>query len=215
MNNKTGFLSAALAAMAILMLVPATASAQGYGGGGGGYGPAPSGAPGTWGFVQRRGLTLGAGLGVGGMSSADESLTSCFDCNYSPVAGGVDFHIGAMLNPRLALVFDVFVPFQVIDDEFATYLVQPMFTGAIKYWVAPQFYLRGGLGVASLQVSFNDGGPNEELDTGGAGHIGAGFEFLQAPRFTADLNVRLTSATYEGLDNQVSTATVGVSANWF
>jgi hypothetical protein len=211
--KQTRLSGAAIAAIGFLALA-GTAGAQGYyGGGGGGYYGGP--APGSWGFVERHGLTLGIGGSLGFMSSASEGLTDCIDCDYQPIAGAFDVHLGLMLNPRLALMGEFFIPFQLIDDEFATFLVQPMFMGALQYWLTPQLWIKGGLGVASLQVSYDDGGPSDELDTGGAIMGAIGFEVLQAPRFAVDINLRLTSATYNGIDDQVGTGTVGIGANWY
>src|SRR5262245_28938119 len=94
-------LNAAIVATCILSFA-GIASAQDYGGGGPppppGYGGGGGGAaPGSWGFVQRRGITLGVGGSIGGMSSASEDLTECFDCDYTPVTGAFDAHIGAMI----------------------------------------------------------------------------------------------------------------------
>ena len=69
--------------------------------------------------------------------------------------------------------------------------------------------------VASLQVSYDDGGPNDELDSGGAFMGAAGIEVVQGPRFTMDLNLRLTLAGYDGINDQVSTVTGGVGLNFF
>jgi hypothetical protein len=212
-------LRAAIAATCLLTFVGA-ASAQDYGGGGPpppppGYHGGGGGEPGSWGFVQRRGFTIGIGGSLGGMSSASDDLTECFDCDYTPVMGAFDAHLGAMISPRLAIMGEVFVPAQVIDDEFADFLVQPMLFAALQYWVTPQLWLKGGLGVASLQISYSDGGPNDELDTGGAVMGAVGFEVLQAPRFTVDINLRLTSTSYNGIDDQIATGSVGIGANWY
>jgi hypothetical protein len=217
-TRLSGAVLAALGFLATFIALPGTANAQ-YGpsgpppshGGGGYYAPAP---PGSWGFVQRRGITVGFGGAIGIMSSASSDLTDCIDCEYQPAAGGFDVHLGLMLNPRLALMGEFFVMFQLIDEEFADFLVEPMFMAALQYWVAPQFWLKGGLGVASLQIS-GGGGPDDELDTGGVISGAIGFEVLQAPRFTIDINLRVTSAGYNGIDDKVSTGTVGAGINWF
>lgn len=212
--RMTRLTAAALTAIGIAILTAGSAAAQGYGPppGPGYY---PGGPPGSWGFVQRRGITGGIGGALGFMSSADEETTECFDCDFQPLAFGFDGHIGVMLNPRLAIMGELVVTGQLIDDEFATFLVQPQLFAALQYWVTPRAWIKGGIGVSSLQVSYNDGGPSDELDSGGAFMGAAGLEVMQAPRFTVDLNLRLTLAGYDGINDQVSTATVGAGLNFF
>ena len=70
-------------------------------------------------------MSIGFGFGVGGMS-ADSGPIECFDCDYEPIAGGVDFHIGAMLSPRFALLFEAWVTGQALDADGRTLLMQSM-----------------------------------------------------------------------------------------
>jgi hypothetical protein len=212
--TKTRLWTAVFAACGVVSLA-GVAGAQGYGEPPPGRGYAQGAAPGTWGFVQRRGVTLGVGASLGGMTSASEDLTECFDCDYQPVAGAFDIHLGGMVNPRMAIMGELFIPAQLIDDEFADFLVQPMLFAALQYWLTPHFWLKGGLCFASLQVNFGDTGDSDEIDTGGAWQAQAGFEVLQAPNFTIDINGRLTGASYNGIDDNVVTGTVGIGANWY
>src|SRR5260221_4420103 len=83
------------------VLVPAIASAQGYGGG---YGAPPSNIPG--GFHDRTGrLAWGFSIGLGGMHDDGSGITNCDNCANAP-AVEVDGHIGGMLGPRFALLFE-------------------------------------------------------------------------------------------------------------
>ena len=50
---------------------------------------------------------------------------------------------------------------------------------------------------------------------GGAIFGAIGYEVLSAQRFSIDLQGRLLSASYKGIDNQVTAASVGIGINWF
>ena len=49
-------------------------------------------------------LAWGFSIGLGGMHDAGSSVTSCNNCNYNPIAGEVDGHIGGFIGPRFALM---------------------------------------------------------------------------------------------------------------
>jgi hypothetical protein len=211
--------SAALAALAALAVLaaPSSAGAQpggppppppGYGGGYGGgyYGPPPA----------RQGLTLGFGLGLGGMDS-DSSLTECFDCNYDPLALGFDLHIGGMVNPQLAILGELFWQAQSIDADGFNWISQTMLMAAAQLWLTPQFWVKGGLGFASLDSHYDDGfvAEDDSIDTGLAVMGAAGFEVLSSPWFAIDLQLRLASGSYDGVDEQVNTGMLGIGFNWY
>jgi hypothetical protein len=209
--------AAALVALAVLA-APSSAGAQpgappppppGYGYRGGYYPPPPY-------DPTRRGLTLGFGVGLGAMDS-DSNLTECFDCNVDPIAVALDFHIGGMINPQMAILGEVYFHAQALDEDGFNWLSQTMVLGAVQFWVTPQLWLKGGLGLASLQSHFEDEfvSEDEELDTGVAVMGAAGFEVLSSPWFSIDLQARLASGSYEGIDEQVNVGTVGVGFNWY
>jgi hypothetical protein len=203
-------------ALAALMVLGASTSAAAqpgaYGGGYGGYGgyyrPPPD--------PTRRGLTLGFGVGLGAMDS-DSSITECVGCDFDPIALSFDFHLGAMLSPRLALLGEVYWHGQTIDEDGFNWLGQTMLLGALQFWLTPQLWIKGGLGVASLTAHFDDGYyyDDDTLDTGVAVMGAAGFEILHSPWFSVDLQARLASGSYEGIDEQVNVGTVGLGFNWY
>jgi hypothetical protein len=174
--------------------------------GGGYYGPPP----------ERMGLTLGIGLGIGGMDS-DSNLAACRGCDYDPAAGGFWFHLGGMINPHLAGLFELWFMGQQVDAGGNTTLFQSMVMGAVQYWLTPQFWLKGGLGFAGLQVQYSDGYEygEEDLGTGLAVMGAAGFEILHSTQFAIDLQLRLGSGSYDGIDEQVNVAMFGIGFNWY
>ena len=163
-------------------------------------------------------MALGFSIGLGGMQVGDTDV-DCATCDYQPVAAEVDFHIGGMLQPRLALLFEIQGNAQTIDDQGpygTTSLVQGTAMAAAQYWLTPQLWLKGGIGAASLQYSYDQSSaPNEEVDEGAALMIGAGYELLSAQNFAIDLQGRLITAEYKGLDQNLTAGTIGVGFNWY
>lgn len=208
-------LAAASATALLLLLTPALAAAQpgpppppppGYGGGGY-YGEPP----------PRQGLAIGVGLGVGGMGS-DSGITDCIDCgDTNPASLGLDFHIGGMLNPQTALLFEVWGTGQTLDADGFNILTQTMVMGALQYWLSPEFWIKGGLGVAALDVQYDDGyvSADDEVDRGMALMGAAGYELARSTTFAVDLQLRLGSGSYHGIDDRVNTAMVGIGFNWY
>ena len=185
------------------------------GAGGGYYGPPPAQESGA--FFNRRGLAIGFGFGVGGMS-AESGPIECVGCDYEPAAVGVDFHIGAMINPRFALLFEVWGTGQAVDADGRTVLVQTMAMAALQYWLTPQLWLKGGLGAAQLSYSFDDGygeTDSAEIDSGGAIMGAVGYEIMSGRKFAIDLQLRVGSGTYEGISDQINAGTLSVGFNWF
>lgn len=209
-----------LVAFAAVLLAPAVAAAQpGYGAPPppGGYYSQPTSVAG--GFHDRAGrMALGFSLGLGGMQVGDDDVT-CVNCDYDPIAGEFDFHIGGMLSPRFALLFEVQGNAQTVEENFygATSLVQATAMVAGQYWLTPQLWVKGGIGGASLSYSYDDGydSQSENIDEGMALMGGVGYELLSARNFSIDLQGRLVSGSYESFDQNVTSGTVGVGFNWY
>jgi hypothetical protein len=216
-----------LLVLAFMLLLPAVASAQGYGrrGGGGGYynnQPPTYQLPG--GFWNRQGrLTFGGSIGLGGMSDRFGDI-ECNDCDYNPVSGMVEGHIGGFIGPRLALLGEVQVNGQTVSSDSrsgdTTTLVQSTLMIAAQYWITPQLWIKGGIGFANLRLErsyYGDGIVDEEsIPENGMALMGAvGFELLSARYFSIDLHGTLINGAYKGIDNTVTGATIGVGVNWY
>jgi hypothetical protein len=135
-----------LLVLAILCCAPALASAQRYYRGGHGD-PVPGG------FHNRAGhLTFGASIGLGGMSDNGSSISTCNNCDFNPLAGEADLHIGGVLSPRFALMLELQINGQTIHSDFLngdTTLIQTAAMGAAQVWLLPALWLKGGLGVST------------------------------------------------------------------
>ena len=99
--------------------------------------------------MYRGGLVVGFGVGVGGISASD----NCSNCGGG--AGGLEFHIGAMVNPRLAVMFEGWGLARPVDGGGT--LTNSMGGGALQFWVNDVFWLKGVLGFGTIRVSYDDG----------------------------------------------------------
>lgn len=202
------------------LLAPGLAAAQGYYGGGPGYGsPPPSQLPG--GFHNRQGrLIFGGNLGLGTMHD-DIGDIECVNC--SDISVEVAGHIGGFVGPRLALMGELQANFQTLAVEAnggTETLVQSALMLAAQYWVTPQFWIKGGIGFANLQVNWSAYGDGivdaSSRPENGLALLGAaGFELLSARNFSVDLQGRLINGSYDGIDNSVTGISLGVGLNWF
>lgn len=217
MNRSTKILFTVLVGS---LLVPAVALAQPGAGQppppqGGYYGAPPPTADG--GFFMRRGLSVGFGFGLGGMSDTSGPI-ECGNCDYNPAAFGFDFHIGGMISPRLALLFELWANGQSLESTGTVTLMQGMAMVAAQYWVTPQLWIKGGLGASDLSISYDDGyyePTSEAVDQGGAIMGGIGYEVMSSRRFALDIQGRLGIGTYDGIQEQITVGTIGVGFNWY
>jgi hypothetical protein len=202
-----------------IMLVPGLAAAQGYyGGGGGGYYSQPQpGSQTPGGFHNRQGrLAWGFGIGIGGMHDAGSNITSCGNCDYNPAAIEFDAHVGGFLGPRFELMGEFQLNGQTVHSDAYngdTVLSQNVLMIAAQYWLTPQLWLKGGIGFAHLQA--DDSYFQYELSDGAAIMGGVGYEVMSARNFSVDLQGRLIQGSYDGLNDRVTSATVGVGLNWY
>jgi hypothetical protein len=193
-----------------ILCAPALASAQRYYRGRGPGEPVPGG------FHHREGrLIFGFSGGLGGMWDNGSAITACDNCNFNPIAGEADFHLGGMLSNRFGLMFEAQGNLQTIHSDFRngdTTLSQGAAMIAGQFWVTPIFWIKGGLGFAHLQV--NDFFTTD-LGTGGAFMGAAGIELLSARNFALDLQGRLIEGTYNSGHDHLTSGTIGLGLNWY
>ncbi|MCE9573176.1 MAG: hypothetical protein K8W52_08470 [Deltaproteobacteria bacterium] len=216
----------AIASFAAVLLAPAIAAAQP-----GSYAPPPPPPPGGYyagspatlpgGFHDRMGrLALGFSIGLGAMNTSTGAI-GCSGCDYNPAAFEVDFHIGGMISPRLALMLEVQgngQTVQSVDGGAGTVtLVQGTAMAAAQYWLTPKLWLKGGIGAAHLSYDYNDayGTQSEPLDNGAALMGAIGYEVYSTREFSVDLQGRFIEGSYKGIDDQISSGSVGVGFNWY
>lgn len=161
----------------------------------------------------RRGLLLGFSLGGGSMESSGGPI-ECVDCSDS-VAGSADFHIGYMVNPRLALMYEAWGVAQKLDAAESVTLVQVLSMAAAQYWLTPRLWVKGGIGTAHLVERYKPEEEGKKLDTGVAVMGAVGIEIMQGRRFAMDLQLRAGSGTYEGLGDQIHQGSLQLGFSWF
>ncbi len=197
-------------------------------------GPAPYYAPqatppaANGGFHDRASrLALGFSIGVGKMK-IDDAAVPCSGCGGDPLSFAVDAHIGWMLSPRLALLFEAQGVGQTVADtgSVTDTLVQSTGMIAAQYWVSPQLWLKAGIGASQLSVTRDDGFSTTESDAldGGAIMGAIGYEVMSSRNFAIDVQARVTGGTYEDAgvaadgttrDSQLGTTSVSLGFNWF
>src|SRR5207253_10416943 len=112
---------------------------------------------------------VGVGLGVGLISASD-----CGDLCGAGFAG--EAHIGGMLNPRTALMFDAWTNIHPVPGTDAN-TTSTIITGALQLWLNDIIWLKGGLGLGNTQatdVDTNYPTLGLILDANGFAVIGAG-----------------------------------------
>lgn len=204
-----------LGALGALVLAPAVAVAQPAAGGG--YYGQP--VVNETGHHLRGGMPMfGFSIGLGGLS-VDEKDVDCATCDYQPIGLEVDAHIGGMLSHQFGLMLELQINAETVSDTRyeTTTLSQSTVMVAGQYWVTPQLWVKGGLGLAHLAYEYDNYyyGATEPVDDGVAMMLGAGYELYSSPSFALDLQGRLITAGYDGIDRKVSALTVGVGFNWF
>jgi hypothetical protein len=176
------------------------------------------------GFHRRAGrLALGFSFGLGYMNDNGQRL-DCAGCDVQPITGMLEGHIGGMLSNRMALLFEIQGNAQQIalDPTNDVTLRQVLIMGALQYWLTPIVWIKGGIGVANVDVIDNNSGIVYGVNDSGLGLMaGIGVELLSARHFALDLQGRLTEGIYHyndgttaGSDN-ITSGTIGLGLNWY
>jgi hypothetical protein len=167
--------------------------------------------------MYRGGLVYGFSAGVGAVHSSN-----CGDA--CGVAGLLEGHLGGMINPRTALMLEIWGadhPWSSGGSSFET--INSFFTGAAQYWVNDILWIKGGLGVAELRETFSDyysyGYYTSAVSdiTGFALFGAAGVEVLQSYNFALDIQLRIGNGFYSdhGTSFSVQNYALMVGFNWY
>jgi hypothetical protein len=198
----------------LVVAAPALAAAQPGG-------APPPGAPPPSLYHPRAGTPMfGFSIGLGTLDAENNpSNFVCTTCDYNPIGVEVDGHIGGMLSDRFALMLELQLNGQTVDDSVygTTTLTQMTAMIAGQYWVTPQLWLKGGVGAAHLSFNTDDyyGSYEEPIDDGAAIMAAVGYEILSARTFALDLQGRLILGSYDGIEDRITAATVGLGFNWY
>lgn len=154
----------------------------------------------------RSGLVAGIGIGVGALS-ADQCGGDC--------GGGLSLegHIGGMLDPRTALMFDAWAVFHR-NPDFASTTTSGIYTGALQFWLTPILWIKGGAGIGNTQISDAIG----SLGSASAFALmgGVGVELVHSGIFALDLQGRLGHTFFSDADGgAVNNYAFMVGFNWY
>jgi hypothetical protein len=156
---------------------------------------------------EREGLVLGFGLGVGLVSASD-----CGDLCGAAFAGEV--HIGGMLNPRTALMFDGWTNIHPIPNTDGQ-TTSTILAGALQFWLNDIFWLKGGLGLGNTQVTSSSAGTIGDA-TGFAIMGAGGVELVHYWTFALDLQLRLAHTFHPASEGgSVDDVAFMVGFNWY
>lgn len=197
------FVKQLLASLALL--VPALAAAQP-----GAYAPPPPPPPPGY-YAQpvaappavRSGFLIGFSLGGGSIG--------CDNCEETLDGVALDIHLGGMITPQLGLMFDGMGVAHSFEGGGT--LISVVDTIAAQYWVTPQLWIKGGIGIGRMTINDADGEEVAESETGSAAMFGVGYELVSSRTFALDLQLRGAVAHYEDIDVQMGS--LGLGLNWY
>jgi hypothetical protein len=143
----------------------------------------------------RKGFVIGFSLGAGS--------ASCGSCE-TKTGGAGTVHIGGMLTPRLALLYDVGVVTFTHNRVDYAHVVGG---ATLQYFVRDRVWVKGGIGVAELVVA----------DTEGKTRLGllaaVGADIHRRNRFAVDLSARVAVGRHPGNNIRNLSAQLGVT--WY
>jgi hypothetical protein len=150
------------------------------------------------------------------MDSSAGELT-CEGCEVEPPAVGGELHIGTMLMPKLAVQGEAWFMSRSLDDNGDSSLDQTLLMVTAQYWVAPKFWLKAGIGVSNLTLSYFDGFEqvDESLESGTAIMGAVGYEIVQSGGFALDLQLKTGRGLYSDRDEEITTNVLALGLNWY
>jgi len=163
--------------------------------------------------VYRSGLIFGVSAGLGAISASN-----CGDeCG---VAGLFEAHLGGMISPRAALMFEVWGADHPWTDAAgdSRETINTFITGAAQYWLTDILWLKGGVGLAVIRSTVVDdlGNSAENSFSGFALFGAAGIEVLQTYNFALDIQLRIGNGFYSQADGgDAQNYAVMVGFNWY
>jgi hypothetical protein len=167
--------------------------------------------------VFRSGLVFGFAGGLGAVAAKD-----CGDA--CGAAGFFEGHLGGMVSPRAALMFEIWGGDHPWTDNannsFET--INTFFTAAAQYWLTDILWIKGGAGLAVLReaadVYYNGLYTVDTNDTSGFALFGAGgVEVVQSYNFALDIQLRIGNGFYrqDGNSFNAQNYALMVGFNWY
>lgn len=188
-----------LVMVGVMVVASAVATAQ----------PAPPEAP-----PQRHGIFGGFGL-YGGNISCDGS-----SCGNFSKGGGASGHIGYLFSQQFGLLFDVW-GMSAKDSANSNDITLTFVSATLnaRYYLAPIFWIQGGLGNGHAEVHV--GAFAARGDDVPVGLLAAGLEVVRGRSWALDVQVKVAQGTSTSSDaNSGDTTTgrmfgIGANVTWF
>jgi hypothetical protein len=169
--------------------------------------------------VYRGGIVWGFAVGGGAVQNSN-----CGDACGGAFA--LEGHLGGMINPRTALMFEGWGadhPYSFAGTSYET--INTFWTGAAQFWINDILWIKGGAGVAVLRETQDTGLVDyygnpiiAAVDHTGFGLFGAaGVEVLQSYNFALDIQGRIGNGFYSdnGSSFSVQNYAILVGFNWY
>jgi len=165
--------------------------------------PAVASAQETQPEPERSGFMYGGSLGGGAI------VPSCDGCK---TLGGlaIDIHLGWMIVPRFALMYD---GSGVVHMEDFGGTMNMLFAGAGQFWALPRLWVKGGAGLARFKAKTGIFGQKEESIAAFGAFVGVGYELVHTKSFALDLHTRANMDFYSG--NRLTNIALAIGANGF
>lgn len=157
----------------------------------------------------RSGFTIGGGLAIGELG-----YPGCDDCEKTE-AGGIFFHAGWLVAPRIALMIDVWaMGHHERQWGSESYSVVSL---AARWWATPRLWLGAGIGGASYAVEaceFDLCTERRPEEAGDGGFVALGYELSHSRTFAIDAQLRLGGVEFDdGVERNMGALLFGL--NWY
>jgi hypothetical protein len=122
----------------------------------------------------------------------------------------LDIHLGGMLTPHVALMFDGSAISHSFDD--GSTLTHVVDTLAVQLWASEWFWLKAGVGIGRLSVSDNGNAPLRS-DTRPAAMLAIGLELFQGRSSALDVQLRGAATSFS--DGTLTNSSIHIGYNWY
>lgn len=162
----------------------------------------------VYGSHARDGLTFGLGLGGGNLACSGDG------CDDFTEAGSFNVFIGGMAASNLAVTFDAWWMVHS-DDDFS--VNQGLMTANLRYWPVDHLWLRGGLGVARAEYSY-DGvfvDTTDRTEWVPAFVVGIGVEPIATETIGLDIKLEYGTGFYSDGDTRIHSAALALGLSFY
>ena len=167
---------------------------------------------------------IGFGVGMGELKVEGETMDDAFD-EYPTIDVGQEvtfnFGVGAIINPKLHLGFDVSAIRQSAEDDFDQTLdfqVNNYFAALSYYPTGKGLFLKAGAGISALVVELDTMFIDESETYSGTGFLlGIGYDFWLGKSFNLGIHAEYSKQSYSDSDAPDDTefTSIYLSFYWF